>query len=263
VLVVKHPQSPSIPKLNQAAVVLVNAAHVIVALPVKLALQVSMDAMVSMDSQANQEIAVHQLQMEACHPDKSKNNAHAPHHPEMLAHKDPVAPMDPQATLVLQVLMVNQAALDQLDQPDPLANLEKTAAPALQANPAIPDKVDLAPQAQQAPTANPAQQAPTVNPVDLAKMAVPAPQAVPVMLVLQVVLAMLAVPVVLARLVAQVLQAVANTAHQLVWLQVIKRQPQAKFCGNTKYRRRSKRTSLSIDIFPQFISASFVFTSQF
>jgi len=253
------------PKLNKrrAAVVSVNAAHVIAVPPVQLALQVSMDAMVSMDSQANQQIVAQQLPMEACPRDRFKNNARAAHRPEMLARKDPVAPMDPQAMLVPQVPMVNQAALDQLDQPDPLANLEKTAAPALQANPAIPDKVDLAPQAQQAPTANPAQQAPTVNPVDLAKMAAPALQAVPVMLVLQVVLAMLAVPVVLARLVAQVLQAVANTAHQLVWLQVIKRQPQAKFCGNTKYRQRSKRTSLSIDIFPQFISASFVFTSQF
>jgi len=253
------------PKLNKrrAAVVSVNAAHVIAVPPVQLALQVSMDAMVSMDSQANQEIVAQQLPMEACPRDRFKNNARAAHQPEMLVRKDPVDPMDPQAMLVPQVPMVNQAALDQPDHPVPQAKMVMMVAPAPQANPATPVPVDLVQQAHLVPTANPAQLARTVNQADPAKMAVPAQQAVPVMLVLQAVLAKLAVPVVLANLVTEVLQAVANTAHQLVWLQVIKRQPKTKFSGNTEYRQRSKRTSKSIDIFPKFISASCVFTSQF
>jgi len=263
VLVVRHlrtpNRSPPTPKLNKPrpAVDSVNAARVTAVPPVRLALQVSMDAMVSMDSQANPEIVVHQPPIPAPATKPLKNNARAAHHPVMLAPQDPVDPTDPPAMPVPQVPMVKQAVLVQLARPAQPADPAKMAAPAPQENPAKPVKVDQAQQVLQVPTANPAVPARLVNPVDPAKMAAPAVQALPAMLVLQAVLAKLAVPVVPANPVKQVLQAVANTAHQLVWLQVI------KFSGNAEYRQRSKKTSKSIDIFPQFISASYVFTSQF
>jgi hypothetical protein len=86
------------------------------------------------------------------------------------------------------------------------------------------------------------------------------------MLVLQAMLANLAVQAALETLATLAHQAVANTAHRLVWLQVIKRRQWAKFSGNTEDRKKSinsKVPSVSIDFFPKCISASFVFTSQF
>jgi len=244
----------------------VNAAHVIVELPVPLALLVSMDAMVSMDSQANQEIVVHQPQMEPFLKAPFKNNAHAQLHLVIVAHKDHEAQMDPQAMLVHQVPMVNQAVLDQLDHPDQLAIQETQAPQDPQAMLAKLLQDELAHQAHPVPTANPVLLAQLVNPVDQAKMVALAVQALPEMPVLQVVLAKLAAPVAQEIPVVQVLQAVANTAHQLVWLQVIKRRQRTLFSGNAEYRKMSvyaKRPSVSIDSFPKCISASCVFTSQF
>jgi len=98
-----------------------------------------------------------------------------------------------------------------------------------------------------------------VNPAELAKMVVPALLALPEMLVPQAVLAKLAVPEAQANLVTMVTQAVANTAHRLVWLQVIKRRPRVLFSGNTEYRAKSINSKIrSSDFFPKFISASCV-----
>jgi len=269
VLVVKRPkkihQSQPNRKHKPQAADLVNAAHVTVEPPVQLVLLVSMDAMVSMDSQVNPEIVEQLLKVVLLNTIMAKNNAHARHHPEMVAHKDHEDKTDLQAMLVLQALTVNQAALDQPDQPAQLAIMEMQAVQEPQENLAIPFQATQAQLAQPDPTAIQVLLAQQVNPAGLAKTAVPAVQALPEMLVPQAVLAMLAVPVVQAMLVTQVLQAVANTAHQLVWLQVIKRRQRAQFGGNTKFSTKSSINSKirSCDFSPKCISASFVFAMSF
>jgi len=256
-------RSRPIRKLNNKAKVSVNAAHAIAARLALPALPASMDAMVTMDSQANPEIVAPQLPTAAVMTAAVKNNAHAMHHPVMEDPKDPEVPTDRPETLDQPVPMVNQAALDPLAHPVQLATQEMQALQDPQAHPAKRPQAAPDHPVQPDPMVNQALPARLVNPADLAKMAAPAVQALQEMLVPQATLAKLAVQVALETLAAMALQAVANTAHRLVWLQVIKRRRRAKFSGNTEDRKNAKVPSVSIDFFPKCISASFVFTSQF
>jgi len=181
-----------------------------------------------------------------------KNNAHALLQLAMLAHKDPVETMDPLVMLVLQVPMDNRAVLDQLDLPAQLVIQEMQEPQDQQEMPVTLLQAVQAQLAQLDLMATQAHLAQLVNPVDLVMMAALVLQALQEMLVLQVVLAMLAVQAVQANLVTMVLQAVANTAHPLVWLQVIKRRQQVQFSGNIEYLKTSidsKRPSLSSSVF--------------
>jgi hypothetical protein len=141
------------------------------------ALQVSMDAMVTMDSPANREIVAHQLPIPAAMPAAVKNNARATHLPVTEDRKDHVVPTDQQVTLDQPALTVNQAALDQLDHPVPVALQETQALQDPLANPATRRQAAPDHPAQLVPMVIQVLPAQLVNPADLAKMAVPAVQA--------------------------------------------------------------------------------------
>jgi len=213
-------------KLKARAVIPANAAHVIVDQPVPQALQVMMDTMVSTVLQANQEIVAHQLPAVPIREEGLKSNAHAKLHPVMLAPLDQEDPMAPQAMVALQVPMDNQAPKAHVDHPAQLAVQDKMVAPDQQAHLVPPDLVVQVTQVQPDQMDTPVPQVQAVNPVVQEKMAVPAVQALPEMLVPQAVPATLAALVALETQAEMVPQAVANIAHQLVWLQVIKRSHQ-------------------------------------
>jgi len=130
---------------------------------------------------------------------------------------------------VPQAPMENQETEDHVD---PLAHQAHLVTQETKGQLAIPAE-SLAPnpetQAQPVPTANPAHPALQADLAMLVKMAAPAVQALPAMLEHQAVQATLAVPAAQAMQAKTAHPAVANTAHQLVWLQVI------------KHRRRSER----------------------
>jgi hypothetical protein len=251
----RRPRSQPNRKLNKLPAA-AAADRVVLATRVPLvqpALQVSMAAMVSMDSQANPEIVEQPPPMEPHQPITVKNNAHAQPQPVMLVRTDLAVPTAHPAMLVLQVRMVNPAVLVQSVHPaQPVRPVmpERTAPLVMRANSAL--HVQAHP-AQQVPTANPAVPAQLVNPAELAKTAVPAVQALPEMLAPQAQEDMLAVQAPQAIQAKMVPQAVANIAHLLVWLQVIKRRFQTRFSGDTEFRSKfdlySKKTIIIIDRF--------------
>jgi len=260
-------RSPRNLKLNKPAVaVWVNAVLVTRVSPVRPALQDSMVTMVSMDSQANPEIVVAQHPTLEAVRAADKNNAHA------LLHQATEDPKDPKALTELQEMQVDPALMDNpepLDQPDHpaqlalLVNQVQLALLAMQENLQVPVQVR---QVHQAPTVNQEQPAQPVNQAVPAKMAVPAVPVVQVMLAPQDPVEKLAVQAPQAIQAKTALQAAANTAHPLVWLQVIKRRLQTRFGGDTEFRSKSiptKRPTSSTDFSPEYISASCVFTSHF
>jgi len=171
---------------------------------------------------ASREIEVHQLHLHRDSFPHLQSNAHAKHHQETLAHQDPKDRMDRPAMQVHQALMVNLEIKDQEDHlahQDHLVALEKKDPLATPEESLARNQVQLAHLDRMA---NPAHLALPVDLAKLAEMAVLAAQALQAMLVLQAALANLAAQDHLAILATLVYQAVANTAHQLVWLQVIK-----------------------------------------
>jgi len=143
----------------------------------------------------------------------------------MPEHQAPKDQMDHQVTQVPQELMENQAIKDHVDPPAhpahrvPQETKDRLEIPAksLAPNQVRQEMLDL--------TVNPARPALQADPEKLAKMAVLVLQALPDMLVPQAVQEKPVDPVVQATQVKTALQAVANTVHQLVWLQVIKHSP--------------------------------------
>lgn len=240
----KHCRKPPPRKLN--------AAHAIVVVPVQLALLVPMDTMVSTDSKANLVIVVQQPPVALLIKDPVKLNANALLQLAIPVPLDQKDPTDPPAMLVLLALMVNPAALVPLAQQALLAHLVTMVLLAQLAMPAILPAQPLAPLATPVQLDTPVLLALLVNPVVPAKMAVPA-QLVPLaMLVLLALLDMLVAPVPQATPARTVHQAVANTAHQLVWLQVSKHP--THFGGNTEYGQQmvSKKMDLSTTNFLSF-----------
>jgi hypothetical protein len=155
----------------------------------------------------------------------------------MPEHQDRKDPMDQQVMQVPQALMANQEIKDHVDppaHPDQLETQETKDPLAIPAKSLVPNP---APQAQQVQLANPVHQALQADLARVAKMAVPAPQVLQAMLVLQAVQAKLAVPAALAMLANPAHLAVANTAHQLVWLQVIKHLHRSKRLDDTIHRQ--------------------------
>ena len=183
---------------------------------------VAMDEMVLMVCPASLVIVDPQLHQPQSWCPKSQISAHAKHHQEMLVPQDQKDPMDHPEMLAHQVLMANQEIKDPADHPAHQAQLE------------LPETKDLLEILARSLAQNQVQ---LVHPVQLANqapLALQANQVMPVRTAIQAVQAQLATLVlqaVPAKLAAQVAQetpvkpahqAAANTAHQLVWLQVIK-----------------------------------------
>jgi len=228
--------------------------------------QAQMVTMASMVSPANPEIADKRLLTEAPPAEADKNNARAKLPPETPVPKDPVDPMDPPVTLVHQVTMEPQAAQDQLDHPDPLETPETMAAQDQPANQAESPEPNKARQAHPEPTVNPAAPDPQVIQAPQAKMAALAAPALPEMPEHQAMLAKLAAPVVKETPAKMARPAAANTAHQLVWLQVIKRRLRVRFGGDAEFDQQSTPSiirSPSNDFFFQNPFAFFNFINMF
>jgi len=196
------------------------------------ALPVSMDTTVSMDSQANPEIAAHQLdQLPNLFPNH-RNNAHAKLHQETEVPQDPKELMDHPVMEVHQALMANQEIKDHVDLPAHQAQSADPETKAHQVNPANSAPPNPAHPAQLAPTANPVHQALLAKEAKLEKTVVQVPQVLQEMQAHQVVLARTALPAVPAMQAKLVHLAHAITAHQLVWLQVIKHDRQEQLATN-------------------------------
>jgi len=228
--------------------------------PDQLANLALMDTMVSMDSKANLVIAVQQLLVVLLIKAQVKHNANALLQLAMPVPLDHVDPTDLLAMLVLLALMVNLAALVLLAQPDLLAHLVMLVLLVqleMQAKRPEPSKAPLEIPAQRV---TPVPLALLVNPVVPAKMAALALLAPLAMLVPLALLAKSVVPVLQATPARTVHQAVANTAHQLVWLQVSKQHPNPTHFGgnNTEYVEEmvsEKKTDFSTCF---FLSYSFL-----
>lgn len=184
---------------------------------------VSMEFLASMAILVNLEIVARPLAPALPRTAQLKINAPVTPHQAMLV------PLDPQDPTVLQVmpappaLMVNQADLAHADHPAHQDHPEAQVSEDPQVIQAelLEDELDpLAPPDPMVIQVAPDQ---TVNQAALATMAALANLALPVMLVLLADLVAVAVLVPQATLVVQVPPAAANSAHLLVWPQVIKR----------------------------------------
>jgi hypothetical protein len=196
------------------------------------ALPVSMDTMVTKDSQVNPEIAAHQLDQ---HPNlfqNHQNNAHAKLHQETEVPQDQKELMDHPVMEVPQALMANQAIKDHVDPPAHQAQLEDPETKAHQVKLVNSQAPKLVHPVHLAPPANPVEQALLPNLARLVKMVPQAKKALQEMQALQVVLARTALPAVPAKQANLVHLAVAITAHQPVWLQVIKHWRQEQLVNN-------------------------------
>lgn len=140
----------------------------------------------------------------------------------MLAPQDQKEPMEQPEMEEHQVPMVNPAIKDPVDHPAHLAQQETQAKKEQQAMLVNSQDPKLAHQVSLVLQVNPALQVPLVNKAKLAKMADLAFPVLPAMLVLQVALAKLALQAAPVMQANPVFPAVANTAHLLVWLLVIK-----------------------------------------
>jgi len=187
-----------------------------------MVLPVSMDTTESTDSPANQEIADHrpdQLQNSCPNP---RINARAKLHQETAVPQDPKEPMDHQAMQVHRAPMVNQEITDHVDHPAHQAQPADQETKAHQVNPVNSPAPRPVLPALLVPGANPVDLEPLAKAVKLAKMVPLVLAALQEMLAPQVVLARMALPAVQANQAKTAHLAVANTAHRLVWLQVIK-----------------------------------------
>jgi hypothetical protein len=141
----------------------------------------------------------------------------------MLEHQDQKDQTDHQVMQVPQALMVTPEIKDLADPLAHPAHLETQETKDQLATPAKSLAPNPAHQAQPAPTANPVHQALQADLAKLVKTAALALQVPQEMQALQAVQAKLAVPAAPVMQAKTAHLAAANTAHQLVWLQVIKR----------------------------------------
>jgi hypothetical protein len=184
---------------------------------------VSTDTTAWTDSLANPAIAVPQPDQLPNWCPKPLSNARAKLHQETVALQDPKETTDHPETEVHQAPTENQETKDHVDHPDHPDQLAPTATKDLQAK--LVNSPDPNPDHQETlvPTANPVQLARPARLVKLVKTAPQAPLARKETLVLPVDPARLALPAVPAIPAKMAHLAAANTAHLLVWLQVIKR----------------------------------------
>jgi len=255
-------------KLKRPAAEMPNAALATVAQPDQSVPRVPMEATVSMVMQAHQAHAAHPLhQHRNCSP-RPNSSARAKPHQATLDPADRKDPMDPPAMLVLQALMVNQAAQVTLAQPARQVPLETQAQLALRE---MLEK-SLAPRSaqpvNQAPMANQAQPAQLVNQARPVRMVAPARPAHPETLVPQATQAKVATPVPPATPASLVLLAAANTAHQLARPQAIKRQQHHLRIESFDICSDVDKTNLASTLFmfqnlPSFASDAFSIMTSF
>jgi len=161
-----------------------------------------------------------------------------------------VAPLDPKETTVALEMpdplapMANQETKDHAAHPAQLALPETLVPQARKVMLAKPLAPNLAHPARLEPTANPAPPALLARTAMPARMVDPAVLAALEMLVPLAPLANLAAPAAPASPAKMVPPAAANTAHQLVWLQVIKSRLQA-FNGNVEHRDQDRSDTSS------------------
>lgn len=200
----------------------VNAVPATVVQPARPVNPVAMVAMVSTACPASPEIAVHQPHQPQNWCPECQTNAHAKPHQAMLEHQDPRDPMDHPEMLADQALMASPETKGHADHPAHQAQQVPQETKAQLETPA--ELLVLAPAqlAHQARPASPVHQVPLANPARLVTMATQVPQAPPEMLVLQAVPARLVAPAPQVTPARPAHLAAANTAHLLVWLQVIK-----------------------------------------
>jgi len=200
----------------------VNVVLAIAVRPVPRVKPVATDVTASTVCPASQEIAVHQPHQRPNWCPEFPINARAKLHQETPAQQDQKDPTDHPEMEVHRAPMANQATKDHVDPPDHPDHREIQETKDQLAIPAESPEPKPVHQAQQAPTANPALQALQATLAMPAKMAAQALQVLQEMLVLQAAQAKQAVPAAQAMLAKPAHLAVANTAHQLVWPQVIK-----------------------------------------
>jgi len=198
-----------------------NAAHANVVHQVVLVIQAEMAKMVN---QAETEMleALAKMLNPMITSSQYHLNATATLHQAALANQDQKDPMDHQVMPDRMAVMVSQARKDHQAHQAQLAEQVMLDRKDLQANLVYSEMVALAHQVQQAKLELQAPQGQQVHQVVQAKMVNQAAQVVLVMLVHQVVLANQEAQVAQETMVLQELQALAPTAHQHVWLQVIK-----------------------------------------
>jgi len=155
----------------------------------------------------------------------------------MLEQQDQKDQTDQQAMQVPQALMVNQEIKDHADPLAHPAHLETQETKDQLATPAKSLAPNPAHQAQPAPTANPVHQALQADLAKLVKTAALALQVPREMQALQAVQAKLAAPAVPAMQAKTAHLAAANTAHRLVWLQVIKH-PRSERLDDKNFHRQ-------------------------
>jgi len=198
-----------------------NAAHANVVHQVVLVIQAEMAKMVN---QAEMEML--EVQAKMLNPMITSSQYHlsatATLHQAALAKQDQKDPMDHQVMPDRMAVMVNQAHKDHQAHQAQLANQVTLDQKDLQANLVYSEMVARAHQVHKAKPEPQALQDQQVHQAAQAKMVNQAAQVVLAMLVHQVVLANQEAQVVQEKMVLQELQDLAPTAHQHVWLQVIK-----------------------------------------
>jgi len=232
-----------------------NAAHANVVHQALLAIQAETAKMVTPEPMAKQEAQELMLDLMKNLSSQFHPNATATLHQAAQANQDQKDPMVAQAMLEHQAVMDNQEPKDHQAHQAQLAKPELTDPKDPQERQEPKEKV---PQAQQDQQAKPELQVPQDQ------LAQPAVQAKMVVLALQVPQEMQAVQVLLANPVPQVLQekmvpqvplALALTAHQLVWLQVIKRSS-----GHSNITTTSSISYSSVTLWKKnFVPTSFLF----
>jgi hypothetical protein len=155
----------------------------------------------------------------------------------MLEHQDQKDQTDHQVMQVPQALMVTPEIKDLADPLAHPAHLETQETKDQLATPAKSLAPNPAHQAQPAPTANPVHQALQADLAKLVKTAALALQVPQEMQALQAVQAKLAVPAAPVMQAKTAHLAAANTAHQLVWLQVIKH-PRSERLDDKNFHRQ-------------------------
>jgi len=199
-----------------------SAAHANVVHQAVLAIQEKTAKMVTQEQMENQEAQAKMpspmITSSQCH-----NNATATLHQAAQANQEEKDPTEAQAMLEHQAVMDNQDQQDHQDQQDQLVKPETMD----QKDPTVNQEYKKkAHQAHQAQPANPVPQAlqdQQVQPEVQEKMVVLAPQVAQEMLEVQELQENQVALALQETMVPQVPLALALTAHQLVWLQVIKR----------------------------------------
>jgi len=229
------PKPPQLPKPQLLEALLANVVLAIADRLDPTVWLVSMDTMESMDSLANPEIADQLLDQLPNSFPNHQINAHAKLHQETEAPQDPKEAMDHQVMQVHQALMANPVIKDHVDHPAHQAQLEDQERKEHQVSPANSRAKKPAHLEHPVQTVSQAAPALVAKLVKLVKTVALVPQVLQAMQALQAELARMALQAVPANQAKLVHPALAITAHQLVWLQVIKHWRQQQLANNIHF----------------------------